>query len=117
MEYHATIEAALDENPDCDAIFCTSDLIAAQVIQVCNKRGKRIPEDIKLVGFDDVKLSRLTSPTITTIRQPIREIVAQAIDTIIAANAHQEVKQSVIFPVSLVKRESTSKGSKRDSKF
>jgi LacI family sucrose operon transcriptional repressor len=117
MEYHATIEAALDENPDCDAIFCTSDLIAAQVIQVCNKRGKRIPEDIKLVGFDDVKLSRLTSPTITTIRQPIREIVAQAIDTIIAANAHQEVKQSVIFPVSLVKRESTSKGSKRDSKL
>ncbi|MBQ2576117.1 MAG: LacI family DNA-binding transcriptional regulator [Lachnospiraceae bacterium] len=107
MEYYSTIEAALDENPDCDGVFCTSDLIAAQVIQVCNRRGKQIPKDIKLVGFDDVNLSRLTCPSITTIRQPIREIVAQAIDTITAVNEHKEVKKIITFPVTLVPRAST----------
>ena len=71
---------------------------AAQVIQVCNHRGKRIPKDIKLVGFDDVNLSRLTCPSITTIRQPIREIVAQAIDTITAVNEHKEVKKIIKMP-------------------
>ncbi|MBO5551653.1 MAG: LacI family DNA-binding transcriptional regulator [Lachnospiraceae bacterium] len=105
-DYHAVITQALDENPECDGIFATSDLIAAQVIQECNKKGLRIPGDIKLVGFDDVELARLTSPTITTVHQPIHEIAEAAIETIERLNEGKKVSKKIILPVKLIERES-----------
>ena len=67
MNYYDYIKAALNEIEGVDGIFASSDLIAAQVIQVCNEIKIRIPEDIKLVGFDDVDISQLTTPRITTV--------------------------------------------------
>lgn len=107
MDYTNFISKALDSVPDCDGIFATSDLIAAQVIQVCSKRGKRIPDDIKLVGFDDVLLASLTTPRLTTVKQPISEIASQAIDAIEALHDGIVTPRSVKLPVSLVIRDST----------
>lgn len=107
LDYHDMISRALDENPDCDGIFATSDVIAAQVIQECMKRNKRIPEDIKLVGFDDVELARLTCPALTTVHQPIQEIAEAAIDAIEKLNEGSRVPDRIVLPVSLKEREST----------
>ena len=108
MEYYPLIEQVLDEHPDCDGIFCTSDMIAAEVLQVCNRRGISVPDQIKVVGFDDVDLTKRTSPTITTIRQPMDEIVHRAVSIITDVNEGKKVPTNTILPVTLVERESTA---------
>ena len=107
LEYHEGIRRLLVENPEVDGIFASSDVIAAQVIQVCTKLGKKIPQEIKLVGFDDVVISELTTPRITTIHQPIREMAETAVDLLIRAKDGQVVPNRTVLPVALVEREST----------
>ena len=122
LEYHDFLEEVLKENyhvdnttendENCgksriDGIFASSDLIAAQILQVCSKLGIRVPEDIKLVGFDDVNISSLTTPQITTIHQPIKEIAELTLELLINAQDGKTVAKRSLLPVSLVKREST----------
>lgn len=122
LEYHDFLEEVLKENyhvdnmvendENCgkkqiDGIFASSDLIAAQVLQVCSKLEIRVPQDIKLVGFDDVNISSLTTPRITTIHQPIKEIAELTLELLINAQDGKTVAKRSLLPVSLVKREST----------
>ena len=107
MDYRAFISQTLEKNPDTDGIFASSDVIAAQVIQVATQMGRRIPEDIKLVGFDDVALSTMTTPTITTIHQPTKEMAEMAVDCLIKSSRQETVASKIILPVHLVKRQST----------
>lgn len=107
MNYYDYIKAALNEIEGVDGIFASSDLIAAQVIQVCNEIKIRIPEDIKLVGFDDVDISQLTTPRITTVHQPIKEMARLSIGLIDAKYNNIEVNEKTILPIKLIIREST----------
>lgn len=107
LEYHDLLEEAILTNRDIDGIFASSDLIAAQVLQVCAKLGIRVPEDIKLVGFDDVNISSVTTPRITTIHQPIKEIAELTMDLLVSAEEGKTVAKRSLLPVCLVKREST----------
>ena len=107
LDYHEYIEKILDDHPEIDGIFASSDVIAAQVIQICRKKGIQIPDQIKLVGFDDSLISMLTSPAITTIRQPIPEMASLAVQTILRASNKEMVPSRTILPVSLVERETT----------
>ena len=107
MNYYDYIKAALNEIEGVDGIFASSDLIAAQVIQVCNEIKIRIPEDIKLVGFDDVDISQLTTPRITTVHQPIKEMARLSIELIDAKYNNIEVNEKTILPIKLIIREST----------
>ena len=107
MNYYDYIKAALNEIEGVDGIFASSDLIAAQVIQVCNEIKIRIPEDIKLVGFDDVDISQLTTPRITTVHQPIKEMARLSIELINAKYNNIEVNEKTILPIKLIIREST----------
>ncbi|BCN32674.1 LacI family DNA-binding transcriptional regulator [Anaeromicropila herbilytica] len=108
MDYRNFIEKVLKEKPEVDGIFASSDVIAAQVIQVAKRVGKSIPDDIKLVGFDDVNVATLTSPTITTIHQPVKEMAYEAIGSLIKSAENAIVPSKIMLPVSLIKRESTS---------
>ena len=107
MNYYDYIKAALNEIEGVDGIFASSDLIAAQVIQVCNEIKIRIPEDIKLVGFDDVDISQLTTPRITTVHQPIKEMARLSIGLIDAKYNNIEVNEKNILSIKLIIREST----------
>ncbi len=107
MEYHDSIIKALTDFPDTDGIFCSSDLIAAQVIQVAAKLGKRIPEDLKIIGFDDTNLARLTTPQITTIHQPIREMARLALDLIFDTINNKDINERNVLDVHLVERGTT----------
>ncbi|WP_099467502.1 LacI family DNA-binding transcriptional regulator [Konateibacter massiliensis] len=105
-EYHELLEKLLSGR-DIDGIFASSDLIAAQTLQVCAKLNIKVPQELKVVGFDDVFLSSLTTPTITTIHQPIKEMAGMAISLLIDAAGGKIVPSRTTLPVSLVKREST----------
>lgn len=107
MNYYPLIRQALDQYPETDGIFASSDLIAAQCIQVCKERGLDVPNDVKIVGFDDVNVAALTTPGITTVRQPVKEMAEAAVDMTVRAVEGKMVPARSVFPVSLVVREST----------
>lgn len=62
----------LEERPT--AVFATSDLMAIGALQTLRRAGLSVPEDISLVGFDDIEPSRWISPALTTVRQPLRQM-------------------------------------------
>ncbi|MGF1431752.1 LacI family DNA-binding transcriptional regulator [Kitasatospora sp. LaBMicrA B282] len=70
----AAMRELLDRVPDLDAVFCASDVLAAGALQVLRAAGRRVPEDVALVGFDDSIVARHTEPPLTSVRQPIAEL-------------------------------------------
>ena len=107
MHYETIINMLLDKYPDVDGIFTSNDIIAAQVITICNKRGIKIPDQIKIVGYDDIDLCKLCSPSITTIHQSVDEICQYAVESIIFKAENKTMPSSITFPVRLIKRETT----------
>ncbi|MDC7230231.1 MAG: LacI family DNA-binding transcriptional regulator [Sphaerochaetaceae bacterium] len=106
LDYADLINTLFTDNPAIDGVFASSDVIAAQVIQICHKRGLCIPKEVKVIGFDDVDLARLLSPALSTIHQPIEELCAQAIQTIVGWESTEQ-QSRIVLPVSLVQRSST----------
>lgn len=107
MDYYDDIQDLLMGHPDIDGIFASSDIIAAQIIHVAHTKGLRIPEDLKIIGYDDISIAKLTTPSISTIRQPIEQISKYAMDFIIDEIKGNIVPMRTVLPVSFVEREST----------
>lgn len=68
----------LASNPDITAIFACNDLMAYGAVCACIESGRRVPEDISVVGYDDNPTSRFYNPPLTTVRQPLREMGYEA---------------------------------------
>lgn len=71
--------ALLDRHDPPTAIFAGSDLMASGVYQEARRRGLRVPEDLSVVGFDDVSMCQYMSPPLTTVRQPLGEMAAESV--------------------------------------
>jgi LacI family transcriptional regulator len=98
----AATKNLLENNPDIDGIFAGNDLMAVGVIKAAIQLGKRIPEDISIIGFDGINLCKMTNPEITTIAQPIYEIGSVAAQTLldliegkIVENKHHQLQVSI----------------------
>ncbi|AZB41832.1 LacI family transcriptional regulator [Bacillus sp. FJAT-42376] len=74
------VKRILDEYPGADGLFASDDLIAAAFINEAKKRGKHIPGDIKVIGYDGTETTRALLPELSTIRQPIYDIAKTAIE-------------------------------------
>ncbi len=107
MSYTEIIEQVLRDHPEADGLFANSDVIAAQALQVCRKMRKAVPEQFKIIGFDDVRLASLTTPQLTTIHQPVREMAEIAINLLNDAVAGKLVAKRTVLPVTLIERETT----------
>ena len=100
-------ELLLEKYPDVDGIFAANDIVAISTYKVLKSKGKKIPDDIQLVGFDDIRFSSLMTPELTTIRQPVKEMGQLAVDII--CNYAEDIsydKESVL-DVELIIRETT----------
>lgn len=104
----AGMAALLDRAPDIDGLFAASDLMAAGAIRELRGRGRRVPDDVAVVGFDDSPVSRHTDPALTTVHQPVEAIGAAMAELLTArldgnddGNAH-----TVTLPTRLVVRDS-----------
>jgi DNA-binding LacI/PurR family transcriptional regulator len=64
-----SIEELLGRAPDLDAVFANSDLLAIGAIDALRRHGRHVPDDVAVVGYDDIALSRYTDPPLTTVRQ------------------------------------------------
>jgi LacI family transcriptional regulator len=73
-------------NRDFTAIFAASDELALGAMRALQDEGIRVPEDISVIGFDDIDIADYLHPRLTTIRQPIREIGEQS-----ALNLHRHI--------------------------
>ena len=106
-EYERLIYKLFKEHSDIDGIFASSDLIATCIIKVSNILGKSIPDDLKIVGYDDISIASLIVPPLTTIRQPIEKIAQLAIDSIINQVNGKKVNAESILPIELIERKTT----------
>ena len=88
-----------------DAIFCASDLIAIGVIKALRERGKNIPDDIAVVGYDNIPLSEFIRPTLTTVQQDTKLAGEVLVETLLNRINNQEVKTTML-PAELIIRES-----------
>jgi LacI family transcriptional regulator len=90
-----------------DGVFAGNDLAALGVINVLLQNGFSVPDTVKVVGFDDSPFASRNQPSITTIRQPIRELGAQVAHSLLAILDGQEV-EDIVLDVKLVKRQSSA---------
>ncbi len=89
-----------------DAIFAGDDEAAAGASMALRRAGRRVPEDVKLVGFDDVPLARHLNPPLTTIRVPIETASYLAARQLVRLIRNDEADVQTLLPVELVVRES-----------
>lgn len=98
----------LQDNPEIDGIFAESDYIAAQTLIELQKLGRRVPEDVNIIGYDNLKLTEFTSPQISTISQPMYQIGAEAMNLLTQLLDKEKIEaKKIILPVEYIKREST----------
>lgn len=97
------------ERPDPPtAIFCFNDEMAMGVMDAARRHGVRIPDDLSVVGFDDIRFARITSPPLTTIAQPMREIGEGTVRLLLDILDGDTVEPvSITLPHALVVRGST----------
>ncbi|WP_328903787.1 LacI family transcriptional regulator [Streptomyces sp. NBC_00441] len=101
------MERLLAEHPDLDGVFAANDLMATGACHVLRERGKRVPEDVAVIGFDDSSAALACRPPLTTIRQPVEAMAAEMARLLIERLGKPEgAATSVIFEPSLVVRDS-----------
>jgi DNA-binding LacI/PurR family transcriptional regulator len=100
--------------PDLDAVFAESDVMAAGARQVLREEGRRIPDDVALVGYDDSAIARHMDPPLTSVRQPIEEMGRAMIDLLLDEIADRRPavsrgleRRQVVLPTALVERDSS----------
>ncbi len=107
MEYDELLESVLRKYPKTDGMFLSSDVMAAQALQICRKLGISVPDQMKIIGFDDVNIASLTTPQLTTIHQPVKEMAEIAVNLLHAAVSGKLVPKRTVLPVCLIERETT----------
>ena len=88
-----------------DGILACNDMVAIAVYKILLNRGLRVPEDIQLMGFDNIRFSRLFAPEFSTIIQPIREMGALAAQVIMRYANGESIRKENVFDVKLVERQ------------
>jgi LacI family transcriptional regulator len=106
----ASCQAASDEiirHPDITALIVTADIMAAGIMTGLRSHNKRIPEDISIVGFDDINIAQLVSPPLTTIRQDMAQKAHLAVDYMLEQLGGKKPKDNnVTLPIELIRRQS-----------
>ncbi|MFD3401243.1 LacI family DNA-binding transcriptional regulator [Kribbella sp. NPDC058693] len=97
----------LDAVPDADGVFAANDLMAVGALRVLHERGRSVPGDVALIGFDDSEPAQMARPRLTTVAQPVEEMAARMTDILLGQIATPAEKlTSVVFDPELIIRES-----------
>lgn len=100
---------ALKDKPT--AVFCANDYMAMGALRYLMEQGYRVPEDVALVGYDDIMVARMVTPPLTTVRQPVWELAGVAARLLIERIEHKDIMpeegQTVIMQSKLVVRASS----------
>ncbi|GAA2785785.1 LacI family DNA-binding transcriptional regulator [Crossiella cryophila] len=103
----AAMERLLADTPGLDAVFVASDLMAQGALPVLRKHGRRVPEDVAVIGFDDSSAALACEPPLTTVRQPVEDMAAEMARQVLTRVEDPDVPPAaVIFEPTLVHRDS-----------
>lgn len=103
---HATLDL-LDRAPDVDGIFAASDAVAAGVLAALRRSGRKVPDDVGVVGFDDSSWALRCFPPLSTVHQPAAGVGERAAQLVVAQLAGEDVpRDGVLLPSPVVWRES-----------
>jgi len=105
---HAAALALLAGSPTPTAIFCFSDQMALGALAACRDRGLCVPDEVSIVGFDDLASSRFLTPPLTTVMQPMQEIGDRAVKLLLAIIEGVDVPLQQTLDFSLMVRGSTA---------
>jgi len=107
--YQVTKEM-IEEGIECTAICAVSDITAFGAYRAIYEAGKKIPEDYSVIGFDAIELSKFYQPSLTSIKQPCREMVETSIKLLMDEIVNENnKKERVLLDATLIERESTRK--------
>jgi len=101
----------LESYPEMDAVFAGNDQMALGALSVCHRRGLSVPGDVAVIGFDGVSEAEHFTPSLSTMRQPLREMGLAAVTELLArvnAGDDELPVKHVVLDVELVVRESTA---------
>jgi DNA-binding LacI/PurR family transcriptional regulator/signal transduction histidine kinase len=103
----AAIRLLLDDRKaEFEAVVAANDNMALGAIEALQTRGVRVPYDVAVVGFDDSDQARVSTPSLTTVRQPAHELGKEAVGILVALLAGEPAPQRVTLPTELVVRHS-----------
>jgi DNA-binding LacI/PurR family transcriptional regulator len=103
----AATRTLLAGRPDIDAVFVASDLMALGALDVLKVVGRRVPDDVAVVGFDDSELARSAEPPLTTVRQPIERLGSEMARLLLAQLDEGAEPTGVVLRTELVVRRSS----------
>ncbi len=100
----------LQSHEETDGIFCDSDIIGAIVLSELHRLGRRVPEQVQVIGYDNLLLSELVIPKLTTISQRMVEMGEEAMLSLHSLIQNEELTNiHKLIPIELIERESTKK--------
>lgn len=104
--YHQ-MNSLLEQNRDLTAVFVASDVVAFGAMSSIREHGLRIPEDISLIGFDDVPMSRYVAPSLSTVQLPVVDLARRASEMVVGLiHGEQPLETQVLLSASLLVRNS-----------
>jgi LacI family transcriptional regulator len=103
------VEGAIDDAlHEYSAFFCASDELAAGLLNYALRRGLRVPEDLSILGFDDLPITTMVTPALSTVKQPLRELGILAAEMIVDIQEGAPPGGGRYLPHQVIARESTS---------
>ena len=106
---HKPMQELLKESRDFTAVFCFNDIAAIGAIRALKDVGLSVPGDVSVVGFDDIQSAAYSTPSLTTVRQPLTEMGKRGAQVLLEriANREKEFPAEIVMEPELVVREST----------
>lgn len=96
--------------PETDGVIASNDIQAAAVLHEALRRGKNVPEDIQIIGYDDIPQSELLFPPLSTIKQPAYDMGKEAAKLLLRIIKKQPLTETAIqMPVTYIGRKTTRK--------
>ncbi|MEU5561617.1 LacI family DNA-binding transcriptional regulator [Micromonospora musae] len=103
----ACMRRLLEVRPDLDAVFVASDLMAFGALRALREAGRRVPDDVAVVGFDDAPIARQADPPLTTVFQPVEEMGRQMAQLLVSRIRGDEISTpAILLDTELVERAS-----------
>ena len=104
-------EELLKRYPDVDGIIACNDVVALSTYKILYRKNISVPDQVQLIGFDDIMWANLFTPALTTISQPIHNIATRAMELIMDEEFSLAGKKGIeiVYPVKLTVRETTRK--------
>lgn len=109
VDLKSNVKRFLEENTNIDGIFTINDALALEVCRILEELGKRVPQDVQVIGFDGQRIHEGESYLVSTIAQPVKEMAEKSVELLLSVIEGQEVENRTVMPVSFKEAGTTLK--------